>query len=689
MTARATPPFWIIEDSNGHLKRETRLESNDPIPDRIDLRLYRVEEGLPKLADTRSYKPGSLHEIGSARADLAIELAQAAKDTGGVVVCSHRAASARSLVQGFSDARLQFVVEISPQSIVHFRQRGRPHRKPTPASKLQSADWIRVDAGAPESQVVYTVADLGRVDFGGVENLRCFGLSAGGIAGFNRGTWVGVTSLPDEAPLDDLAHLLGWVRWIRPRVRKDGRRSATPTVISRGSSEEPGQLAFNLPARTNLQIARKLDEVAAAERSAELFDSIEVRGQLVSEQRPLNVVELFAGAGGMGLGFLLANGTGPTRFRIIYSGERHPVYANTLRTNHKYCREQGIAAEDAVPEEVVAHDLRERYAVDCVSAIARNSGGVDILVGGPPCQGFSSANRNSWSSSNPNNQLVDTFLDYVQQLTPRVLLMENVQGILWTPRHGSAQGSPSVAHHVVKRLAECGYHFFPKLLDAAWYGVPQHRNRFFLLGIHEDLGYRPEDFGTWGPFPAATHGPGANAPFVTVQDAISDLPAVANGHSAAETPYSRPDGEASAFVEFVQRHAPRDLISDHLVSRQANYVIDRYSRIPQGGNWQDIADMMTNYAAIDRTHSNIYRRLRWDEPSITIGHYRKSMIVHPSQDRGLSLREAARLQSFPDWFRFAGNADCLEGGLTHKQQQLANAVCPLVTKAVAEFVLTL
>jgi site-specific DNA-cytosine methylase len=98
---------------------------------------------------------------------------------------------------------------------------------------------------------------------------------------------------------------------------------------------------------------------------------------------------------------------------------------------------------------------------------------------------------------------------------------------------------------------------------------------------------------------------------------------------------------------------------------------------------------MSNYADVGRTHSNIYRRLEWDQPSITIGHYRKSMLVHPSQHRGLSLREASRLQSFPDWFQFAGAAQEGSGGLMHKQQQLANAVSPLVTKCLAEFILGL
>ena len=143
------------------------------------------------------------------------------------------------------------------------------------------------------------------------------------------------------------------------------------------------------------------------------------------------------------------------------------------------------------------------------------------------------------------------------------------------------------------------------------------------------------------------------------------------------------------FLRYVRDGAERGVVLDHVTSRHADYVIDRYRRIPQGGNWESIRDSLTNYADASRTHSNIYRRLTWRQPSITIGHYRKSMLVHPSQARGLSLREASRLQSFPDWFRFAGKPDGGAGGLMHKQQQLANAVCPLVTKAIAEFMLRL
>jgi site-specific DNA-cytosine methylase len=268
--------------------------------------------------------------------------------------------------------------------------------------------------------------------------------------------------------------------------------------------------------------------------------------------------------------------------------------------------------------------------------------------------------------------------------------MENVQGILWTPRE-EAVSNLSVAAHVLERLAAMGYLVFPKLLDAVWYGAPQNRNRFFLLGIHKDLGYTSEEFGKWGPYPKPSHGPGAGNAFVTVRDAIADLPRLGNGDDLAERSYEEISLrlQQNSFLRSMRAGAPSDVIWDHVTSRHAEYVIDRYKGIGQGQNWEAVRNLMTNYADVERTHSNIYRRLAWNEPAITIGHYRKSMIIHPSQHRGLSLREAARLQSFPDWFRFAGSVAPGSGGLMHKQQQLANAVCPSVTKAVAEFILDL
>ena len=398
-------------------------------------------------------------------------------------------------------------------------------------------------------------------------------------------------------------------------------------------------------------------------------------------------MELFAGAGGMGLGFLLA-GRAASGYRLSFAGEVNPTYVDTLRRNHAELEKQR-KLEGIVPEKIEPVDLRSTKVRDQVRRQIKSEGNLDVLIGGPPCQGFSNANRNSWSSSNPNNRLVDAYVSFVEDLRPAIFVMENVQGILWTPR-GKSEGSPSVIDDVARRMTRAGYSVFPKLLDAVWYGVPQFRSRFFLVGIHNDLGYKRDDFGPWGPFPRPTHGPETDNPYVTVNDAISDLPSLKNGEGANVAPYKAPSTpEANAFLRFVRRGAPPDLVYDHVTSRHADYVIDRYRKIPPGGNWKDIAEMMSNYANVGRTHSNIYRRLTWHQPSITIGHYRKSMLVHPTQHRGLSLREASRLQSLPDWFRFSGNAAGDEGGLVHKQQQLANAVCPLVAKAIADYLLRL
>jgi DNA (cytosine-5)-methyltransferase 1 len=127
-----------------------------------------------------------------------------------------------------------------------------------------------------------------------------------------------------------------------------------------------------------------------------------------------------------------------------------------------------------------------------------------------------------------------------------------------------------------------------------------------------------------------------------------------------------------------------DLIkcSNNLVTGNAPHIIERYKHIPAGGNWEDIPKrLMSNYTDVQRCHTGIYRRLRHDEPSVVIGNFRKNMLIHPNKHRGLSVREAARLQSFPDSFRF-------HGSIGFQQQQVGNAVPPLLAKAVFRQILS-
>lgn len=642
----------------------------------ITVRVHRLNGENKVVVANKTYKAGSMRSRRSAKLELAAGLIQRAADREPrpIVVAGTGYGSAPAFLERLGLLDLPFVVEIRPSTVVPLNGRGRPAAAALEASP--DGKWRKLSARMPDGNWLQcTAAKLATITLpGGPGTL--FAAQVGGIQGIHRGTIIGLSSF--DAALPDLVHLVAHARWIRRFSRHEKRSKFA-------ASTEPAGAASAIEARANIAHSRRQDARTEQEASE---PRTAARGQFSRSARVLNVVELFSGAGGMGLGFLLGGGVAG-RYRIIFSGEANPIFVRTLHENHK-AFERAVRRNEGsrTPDSLEPADLRKKAVLERADDLARQSGGAHFLIAGPPCQGFSMANRNSWSADNPHNELVDVFIKYIVRLRPLGFLMENVQGILWTPNAGT---SVSVVDVIEKRLKAAGYVLFPKLLDAVWYGVPQNRTRFFLMGLHRDLGYTFDDFGPWGPFPKPSHG-SPNRPSVTVRQAIADLPRIGNGSSEDRTVYTEPSTDAlwqNEFLRYVRTGAEAGVILDHVTSRHADYVIERYRKIPAGGNWESIREEMTNYADVSRTHSNIYRRLRWDEASITIGHYRKSMLVHPAQHRGLSLREASRLQSFPDWFRFVGAPHGDSGGLVHKQQQLANVVCPLVTKAIAEFMLGL
>ena len=380
-------------------------------------------------------------------------------------------------------------------------------------------------------------------------------------------------------------------------------------------------------------------------------------------QRHILFADMFAGAGGLSLGFLTARNA---RYELCSAVDISPVSITTLRKNLLVLGERqdvtGAIRND--PFRVV--DLAAFEKPEQIVPSASVDGPIDVLVGGPPCQPFSSARRRP--ANQAEARLVDSFCQIVELLQPTACLLENVQGILWRPSSGL-----SPAQKAMRRLEASGYRVAARVLDAVWFGAPQHRARAFIIGLHPRLagGAGPED-----AFPTPRYAGARSRPYRTVMDSIGDLPKIPNGHSCADIPahVNCARGNESA--------CPRVL--DHVTSRHADYVIARFRRLKPGENWTAIREMMTNYSNSAATHSNIYRRLEWDKPSVTLGHYRKSMLIHPSQDRGLSLREALRLQTFPDWYRLWGHETILARGLDRKQQQLANAVPPVLARAIAE-----
>lgn len=655
----------------------------------ILVRLHKIADSGPVLLAQDSYRTGE-RATGGRRVPLALDMidkAIAKSRVRHLIVARATYGSNQLFLQGLIQRGLDFATEIRPSTRVVPLDNPKSRDGQTPVlvqTLIRRAAWKHLDIRVPgaTTSIRYYAAHLGRIRLGPSVVARLFAAQIGGIPGVHHGTILLLTP-PGKKSMKQLLRAAGWARWIRPAVRKREREAhrSTPALNSKL------RRTHIVPLRSNIRSSRQQDQ-SIGWGEFKLSEKPQKMHRVLASLAHVNIAELFAGAGGMGLGFLLA-GSDKGRYRLAFSGEANPIYAETLRRNYEFLRD---LHEDhrLTPSDLCPVDLRTPEALKAIRACDAKVNGIHLLIGGPPCQGFSNANRNSWYGANPNNGLVNVFLRYVEAIKPLIFLMENVQGILWTPQAGSSNGT-GVVCNLARRFNAMGYLVFPKLLDAVWYGVPQHRSRFFLLGMHSKLGYTERDFGSWGPFPFPSHGPGTERPYVTVKDAMRDLPTVGNGESREIQPYRSPSSNwrGNDFLELMRAGAPKRVILDHITSRHADYVIERYRNIPPGQNWEAISNKLTNYTAVERTHSNIYRRLKWNEPAITIGHYRKSMLIHPSQNRGLSLREASRLQSFPDWFRFAGSTNGNEGGLVHKQQQLANAVCPLVTKAIAEFLLTL
>ncbi len=681
----------LVEDDSARAARRGTAGVTDPIIS-VHLRVHRIDGDGIRVAAEQEYVPGLPRTCDAKpRSNLALDLLDGVSSRRSVVVCGPAYGCSARFLDGLAARDLDAVVEVRPSSVVTLGRSEGQGDACIACRLLDRAEWHSLTvpvAGSEGRSISYAVATLGGGRVGSGPYGTLIAALTGGIVGAHRGTVFGLC-LGGDITLHQWIETVGWARWIRPLVRR-AERSASPPGAPVGNLQR-GIGDGNRPKlRANITLSRRQDEADAAVRlTTDMMQPL--KRTLLNASRALNVVELFAGAGGMGLGFVLA-GSADSHYRLVCSAEVNPVCVQTLRNNHAAL--DGIVPRNTrqTPPRVDPMDLRTKRALEDIISRARECGGADVVIGGPPCQGFSNANRNSGRSSNPHNELVDVFLRCVVDLAPRIFLIENVQGIHWTRKDGASRSGMSVLDHIRTHMAAAGYEVFTRLLDAVWYGVPQYRSRFFVLGIHRDLDYGVDDFGPWGPFPAPTHGPGTPHGYVTVGQALGDLPPIGNGHAADRTVYVEPtddDLRANGFLSFLRAGAERRVVTDHVTSKHADYVIQRYREIPPGGNWESIAHTMTNYSDINRTHSNIYRRLLWDEPSITIGHYRKSMLVHPLQPRGLSLREAARLQSFPDWFRFAGSQEPRAGGLEHKQQQLANAVCPLVTRAIARFILNL
>lgn len=347
----------------------------------------------------------------------------------------------------------------------------------------------------------------------------------------------------------------------------------------------------------------------------------------------LTAVELFAGAGGLSIGLEKAG------INVVIANEIMSDFAATLAANH--------------PRTKVIND--DIHNIDFRAELARlGLESVDVLSGGPPCQGFSTIG--SKNRKDPRNSLFYEYLRAVAETHPKYTIFENVSGF-------RRMYDGFAFRTLVKELDDLGYETCDGILNAADYGAPQIRYRTIVLGWRKDL--PPLEM------PRPTHGPGPGLrPYVTLMEAIGDLPALSTGESIDQY-------DAEPATDYQRRmRGTQTVLLEHNASRYGEKMQEILRTIPEGGSIKDLPARLRPRSG----YANTYARLLPNEPSPTItrnfGTPSSSRCVHPFQPRALSTREGARLQGFPDCYVF-------KGGKQSKNLQIGNAVPPILGEAIA------
>ena len=297
----------------------------------------------------------------------------------------------------------------------------------------------------------------------------------------------------------------------------------------------------------------------------------------------------------------------------------------------------------------------------------------DIIVGGPPCQGFSLANKNrNKIADDPRNKLFYGFVKFINWYSPKAFVMENVKGLL-------SMQNGKVIRTIIDEFSNSGtqgYDVQYKILRASNYGAPQNRERVILIGFRKDLKIIPKH-----PAPYKLDH------LVTVDEAIMDLPQINAGEGCEPMDYATaPQNE---FQSLMRKNSTA--IYNHISMKHTSRLVDRFSAIKPG---QNLTDVWETHGAVKRgapeekstiKYSQNNQRLFGDQPAPTIAASFQSNFIHPHLNRNFTAREGARLQSFPDDFIFEGMRTKMswEKGLS-QYQQIGNAVPVLLAKAIGE-----
>lgn len=339
------------------------------------------------------------------------------------------------------------------------------------------------------------------------------------------------------------------------------------------------------------------------------------------------VIDLFAGVGGMSLGFKLAG------FDIVLANEIDESIANSYKYNH--------------PEtEVIVKDIAKISNKDIFLKYKTN---IDVVIGGPPCQGFSQKGQRKSINDN-RNYLFQQFVEVVKYVQPKYFVMENVPNLL-TAEKGYFK------EEIISLFESIGYKLSTSILNASDFGVPQNRRRAIIIGkareaplielkkIHEK---------------------------VTIWDAISDLCYLESGEGMESATYKFPF--KTSYQKLMRLDS--DKLFNHKATKHSNLALERLRMIPPNKGRESLPDEHLTKSI----YSGTWSRMKKDEQSVTITTRfdtpSSGKFTHPYLDRAITVREAARIQSFPDTFRFIGTK-------SSQMKQVGNAVPPLLANNIA------
>ena len=374
-------------------------------------------------------------------------------------------------------------------------------------------------------------------------------------------------------------------------------------------------------------------------------------------------IDLFCGAGGLSEGFRQAG------FNVGFGLDWEEDALGTVALNHPETR-------------TLAADVRDVGAKDMLGLSGFSE--VDVVIGGPSCQGFSTqGRRGSWASEDdPRNLLYREFARVVEDLRPEWFVMENVPGLLYFNKG-------EFGRRIFGLFDRLGYSTEHKLMLAADYGVPQLRKRLIIVGSRTGQCFpwpRPTRMGAvrrdaiqlWEQRRLA-HFPHL-APHVSLWEAISDLPPVPAGGGKEVAKYRKsPQSDYQRLLR-----GDQEFLLDHQAPMLPEVHLELIRHVKEGQTWREIPPELLpeRFSKIRRTDgTNLFARPDRQRPSYTIitqfGNVTTGAYTHPTQNRAFTAREGARIQSFPDHFKFVGN-------LTSRYKQIGNAVPPLLARVIAE-----